>query len=134
DLDEDAIAGLVAAAVVDRLEAVDVDEEDGDAAVDTGVAQGVVEGAVMPQARERVARGALAELGYRLGGAQAGRGVRDEQLEELDLVGGGHARAGVGDDEDPSRVVLAPELQRDDGLDALLAQPAHAVGHAALRL
>ena len=65
----------------------------------------------MAEARQRVGRRAVAQLGDGGRGAQAARGLRGDELEQLDPLGGGLQLAGIGHEQRAE--LLAARAQRD---------------------
>ncbi len=107
DLDEQTVAGRVTQGVVERLERIEVEHEQGErpARLDGG-AELALERTVVAQAGQGIVLGAHADLAVRLGVLERDGGLSGEQLRQLELVG---AEGGLG-------LADAPDVQRADGL------------------
>ncbi len=124
---EQLVTGGVAEGVVDRLEVVEVDEEDGDRLVAAhqpgeGVLQPIEEQDAVGQAGERVVQRAM--LGLALGARAVDRrrdDVRD-RLEELDLLVGERAPARAVDAEDAVRALVTANGDGDAAEDPMVVQ------------
>jgi hypothetical protein len=126
DAAQQRVARRVPAAVVDRLEAVDVgDEERQRPRRPRALAQRRelgVERSVVAEAGQGVARGALAQLDDRGRHAQAGGGQRGQQLEHLDLLGRQRPGLAVGEHEQPEALPAGGEREHDERGGAGAAQ------------
>ena len=122
-LGEDAVAGEMPDAVVDRLEVVEVEDDEREAAVVAVRAgdlagEGLVEVAPVVQARQRVEVGELARFPEAAGVLDRRAGPRGELLELADLLLAEFLLRRAGEDRHQSeRRRLARERHRDPGSD-----------------
>ena len=77
-------------------------------------ASDLAERAAMAEAGERIGRGAMAQLGDGGGRAQAARGLRGDELEQLDALGARLELARVGDDQRAQLLAARAQRDRDD--------------------
>ena len=111
DRDQEGIAGRMAARVVERLEAVEVEHHHRERLAVAGlepVAQLALEGPVVAQPGQRVEVGPDLDRAVRLGVLEGDRGLPGEQLGQLELV---RAEGRLG-------LAAAADVERADGLAA----------------